>query len=406
VARTSIADGPEPIQEAAWKEVEGESRRMTESLLNGLLRAERTEWLGAGHYERHPQRRGHRNGFTDRTLDSRWGPLKVRIPRVRGVAQPFRTRLLAAYQRRQRHIERCAVEWVACGMSTRQASRELRRAFGAVVSAGTVSRLVAKLDAQIGAFRRRPLERGLRYVYLDGKHGHVSGVRWRRRGRGKARKAVLLLAWGIRHDGAEELIDFRVAPDESERSWDGLLRSLRARGLVEKNERGECLERIITDGDSGVQAALALNYPETPHQICVFHKIKNLLDDLADKTRKGAIQGQAGRIFEAPTRSEALRRLGRWRGRWARQEPVAVAHFVRDIERMLLFYASPPELRRRVKTTNPIERFIRELDRKFERVGVFPSALSWERATYIVYRQLLERGYRPTRPQTTSTQTS
>jgi len=69
----------------------------------------------------------------------------------------------------------------------------------------------------------------------------------------------------------------------------------------------------------------------------------------------------------------------------------------------MLFYESPPALRRRVKTSNPIERFIRELDRKFERVGVFPGARSWERMTYLVYRQLLDRGYRPTRPYPTFT---
>jgi len=85
-----------------------------------------------------------------------------------------------------------------------------------------------------------------------------------------------------------------------------------------------------------------------------------------------------------------------------RREGVARPKFQRE----LLFYESPPGLRRRLKTSNPIERFIRELDRKFERIGVFPGAASWERTTYLVYRQLLERGYRPTHPKFTSTGTS
>ena len=105
-------------------------------------------------------------------------------------------------------------------------------------------------------------------------------------------------------------------------------------------------------------------------------------------------------------RPEATARLERWKRRWGALEPVAVAHFVRDIDRMLLFYESPRSLRRRLKTSNPIERFIRELDRKFERVGVFPSVRTWERMTYLVYRQLLERGYRPTQPQSNFTRTS
>src|SRR3990172_10682484 len=222
------------MQQAAWKQVEGESRRMTEKLLNELMEAERAEFLGAGHYQRHPHRhcraaarpRGHRNGFHRRVIDSRYGPLNLRIPGVRSAGRPFRTRLLAAYQRRQRHLERCALEWVAGGMSTRQVSGEMRRAFGAVVSAGTVSRVVAQLDGEIARFRQRHHPRGLRYLYLDRKHGRLCRSRRRGRGRGKAergaqalpRKAVLL-AWGVGHDGTEELIDFPGgAPREEGRS--------------------------------------------------------------------------------------------------------------------------------------------------------------------------------------------
>jgi len=388
----------EAMQEAIWARLTDEARKVMERLLNRTMEAERRLFLGCAPYERTPNRRGRRNGYDARRLDSRWGPLRLRVPKVRDGRGPFRPRTLRAYQRRRRSLERCVVEWVACGMSTRAASREVHRAFGAILSAGTVSRLVAQLDDEIARFHRRRFERGFRYIYLDGKHGKVCRPRRRGRGRGPARKGVLLLAWGIRHDGVEELIDFRVAPDESEASWDGFLRSLRERGVVEENRWGERLERIVTDGDSGLAAALALNYPETPHQVCVFHKIKNLLGDLIDKSCKARIQGEAGGIFEAQTRAEAVARLARWRRRWERREPVAVAHFIRDIDRMLLFYESPRRLRRRLKTSNPIERFIRELDRKFERVGVFPSRRSWERTTYLVYRHLLERGYRPLRP--------
>ena len=404
--RHRIPHSEETIQEAIWRRVCDEAREVTAQLLNRTMEAERMLFLRCAPYERTPIRRGRRNGYDPRRIDTRWGPLALRVPKVRGTERAFRPCALRAYQRRQDALERCVVEWVACGMSTRAVSQEMQRAFGAVLSAGTVSRLVAQVDAEIAAFHRRRFERGYRYVYLDGKHGKVCRPRRRGRGRGPARKAVLLLAWGVRHDGAEGLIAFRVAPEESEASWDGFLQSLRERGLTEENRWGERLERIISDGDSGLEAALALNYPETPHQVCVFHKIKNLLGDLVDKSSKGSIQAEAGRLFEAKTRSEALARLAGWRRRWTEREPMAVGHFVRDIDRMLIFYESPRTLRRRLKTSNPIERFIRELDRKFERIGVFPSPKSWERATYLVYRQLLQRGYRPLQPKSTFTRHS
>jgi transposase-like protein len=393
------------MQEAMWGAVAEEVRRRTERLVNGMMEAERMMFLRVAPYERNAARRGRRNGFDERVLDSWWGPLKLRIPKVRQSAERFRLRTLGAYQRRQKALDQLALEWVACGMSTRAVSEQLYRAFGALVSAGTISALVAELDAELATFRARRFERGYRHVFLDGKHGKVAEPSGRR-GRGRMREGVLLLAWGIRHDGSEELIDFRVARDESEGSWDGFLRDLRERGLVEVNRWQERLETIISDGDAGLAAALALNYPETPHQTCVFHKVKNLLDDLQEKSHKGAIQGEAGAIFDAATRAEALARAEAWRRRWERAEPLAVAHFWRDLETMLLFYNASSALRRRVKTTNPLERFILELDRKFERIGVFPHARSWERITFLAYRQLVARGYAPIRHRVAFTRTS
>jgi len=402
----SVTHQDSGMQEAIWEKLAGEARRIMERLLNMTMDAERMAFLGCAPYERTPIRRGRRNGYERRRIDSQWGCMTLRTPRVREADSPFHPTVLNAYQRRERKLERCVMEWVASGMPTRAVCREMRRAFGAILSAATVSNIIAQVDAEMAAFRARPIRRGYRYVYLDGKYGKVSQPRRRGRGRGYAKKSVLLLAWGIRHDGREELIGFRVAPDESEASWDAFLQSLRQRGLTEENPWAERLERIVSDGAGGIEAALALNYPETPHQVCVFHKVKNILGDLADKACKGRIQSEAGRVFKARTRAEALERLEKWKRRWERVEPVAVDHFVCDIDRMLLFYESPRRLRRRLKTSNPIERFIRELDRKFERVGVFPNARSWERTTYLVYRHLLEHGYRPTQLKSNFTRTS
>ena len=212
----SIEQFDAAMQEEYWAVLQAEARGVMGRLLNRAMDLERMAFLGVAPYERHPGRRGRRNGFDRRVVDSRWGSLRLRMPKVRGTARPFRTRILASYQRRHRHLERWAVEWVACGMSTRAASRQLSRAFGAVLSAGTISNLVGRLDAEIESFRNRPIRRRYRYVYLDGKHGKSSRPRRYGRGRRRSRKAVLLPAWGIRHDGLEELIGYQVAPDESE----------------------------------------------------------------------------------------------------------------------------------------------------------------------------------------------
>lgn len=395
---TSLPHATPAVQEAIWRRLAQQARRVMEVGINRMMEMERELLLGCRPYERTGVRRGYRNGFATRRFDSRWGPLTLQVPKVRDTAQPFRSMVLRRYRRRQAELEHCVTQWVASGMSTRAVCHAMSRAFGAILSPTTVSRIVAEMDRQLEAFRSRPFRRGFRYVYLDGKHGKMWTQRRGRRRR-RVRKAVLLLAWGIGHDGREALIDFQVAPDESEASWDAFLRRLRARGVVERNPWEEPLERILSDGGGGLAAALALNYPDTPQQVCVFHKIQNLADHLMQRTHRGRLQAEAGAVFDAPNRAVALRRLRRWRTRWEPIEPEAVGQFVRDLDRMLLFYEVPVRWRRRLKTTNPLERFIRELNRKFRQVGIFANAQSWERLTYVLYRELVHRGYGPFRKQ-------
>ena len=97
----------------------------------------------------------------------------------------------------------------------------------------------------------------------------------------------------------------------------------------------------------------------------------------------------------APSRLGAEGRLKRWAERWGAVEPKAVASLMREKDRLLLYYRFPASLRTSVRTTNPLERFTAELDKKFARVGVFPTVRSWERLTYILYRDLEARGYAP-----------
>ena len=363
-------------------------------VLNELMEEERARFVGCGPYERSGRRRCYRNGYHERVLATRWGEVRVRVPRVRGAGEPFRPRVIEAYQRREREVEEVVVMWLARGMSTRAVSDALRRCFGVVLSPGGVSRVVARVDAAMEAFRSRRLERPLRFLYLDGKWGKVcesSGGR----GRGRARKAVLLLAWGVDWAGRQMLVDFRVADGEDFESWDQFLRGLRERGVGEEGKFGERLELIITDGNAALDAALEFNYPGTPHQVCVFHKIKNLAEHVVERRHRGAIAREASRVFAAPSRLGAEGRLKRWAERWGAVEPKAVASLMREKDRLLLYYRFPASLRTSVRTTNPLERFTAELDKKFARVGVFPTVRSWERLTYMLYRDLEARGYAP-----------
>ncbi|MCD6415926.1 MAG: IS256 family transposase [Planctomycetes bacterium] len=379
-----------------WDHFEQRIRSQFKRLLEAFMEYERDQMLGCEPFERTPRRRGYRNGFQPRTVDTKWGTVLLRKPRIRGALAPFDTLVLERYQRRQRDVDEAVLQWLGCAMSTREVSDTLARIFGGALSAGGVSLVVARLDAQIRAFHHRSLERGYRYVYFDAKHGYVSHKR-KRRGRGKKKKAALLLAWGVRHDEIEELIDFRVADSESEQDWTKFITELEGRGLRKENRWGQRLEMIVTDGAPGLLAALWMVYPTTPKQRCVFHKVQDITDHLEDRANRKAILASAGAIYQGlQTPQQANLRLARWMARWKETEPEAARNFAYRFDDTLIYLNAPPKWRNRLKTTNPIERLIQELNKKFRKAGVFPSAQSWERAAYIVWRKLQQQGYAPT----------
>jgi len=386
-------------QQLLWRLVGKKTVDMTARMLEEFMEAERAEWLGAGSYERTTRRRGHRNGYYRRTYDTCAGPLRLRVPRVRGYG--FRSVVFDAYERRQRKVDDAVLAWVARGMSARKAAESLAEVFGTVVSPATVSNVVARLDSDIEAFHTRTLAGGYRYLWIDAKHGYTSHRR-RRRGRGKKLKRALFVAWGMRWDGREELVDFRLAPGETEEAWTGFLTDLEARGITPESASGgqsRGLEMIVTDGDGALEAAKLTVYPTVPHQRCAFHKVQNIAEHLDDRTHRRAILSDAAFIYkDLRTIPEALRRLHEWSARWRDLEPRAVANFRTDFEWTLRYLTAAPAWRRRLKTTNPVERLIRELTRKIDQVGVFPTDTSWERATYLTWLNLKAGGYAPTKP--------
>lgn len=384
-------------QEAIWDAFTSSTRKFLKGLLERLMEHERTLFLGCARRERTFHRTGYRNGYYERRVDTRWGQIKVRKPKVRGTDRPFRPLALGLYRRRESAVEQAVRRWIASGQSTREVSQTLSEVFSVALSPTTVSRIVSEVDQQIQRFHARPLDRGYRYVWFDAKHGYVCHKR-KRRGRGKKKEAVLLLAWGQRHSGTEELIDFRVAPAEDAESWEDFFTDLERRGLRRRNRWGQRLQMIISDGDQGLLSGLYMVYPTVPKQRCIFHKVQNIADHLEDRDNRKKILAQAGAIYEGlRTRRQARRRLLRWKRRWQPLEPEATRRFCYDFERTLTYLSAPAELRGRVKTNDPIERLIKELNRKFKEVGIFPGPESWERCTWLVWKKLKAAGYAPTR---------
>lgn len=186
------------------------------------------------------------NGSFSRHLVTELGDIELHVPRTRRMSA---VGVVRAYARRVGHIDRMILACFVLGLSTRKVAQALLPVLGEPVSATTVSRVAKNRDGAVGSFHCRALKDRYRFLLFDGV------VLKRRTGAG-AVKRVVLVALGITPQGKKEMIDFMIAPGESQSSWEEFLSDLYRRGLS-----GEGVEMIITDGGKGLLAALALVYP-------------------------------------------------------------------------------------------------------------------------------------------------
>jgi len=352
-------------------------RRMVKETVESAMVAELERVLSAGHYERSPLRQGFRKGYRQRQLGTGVGVIRdLRVPRAAGIH--YQPEALEAFRRRDRQVEEGIRELFFQGVSTRNVGKVLELLTDQSVSAGTVSQLAKRLDDEVKAFHLRPLEERYRYLFLDGvvvstRQGASHG------------KLVLLCATAITHGGKRVFLDFRRAKSESEAEWRVLLNSLYNRGV-----RPEHLELVTTDGGTGLHAALLEVYGDVPRQRCWAHKLRNVASYL-HKANQEACLKEAKTIYLAETRREAVKRFWSWARTWRPLEPKAVACLEKDLEELLSVFSIPTAHRQRVRTTNMIERFFRDVRRRTRPMGCFQNAASAERVLYFTAARYNEK---------------
>jgi putative transposase len=311
-----------------------------------------------------------RNGSYSRHLLTELGDIELQVPRTRrysGLA------VVRAYARRAPHIDRMILACFVLGLSTRKVASALLPVLGRRVSAGTVSQVAKGLDAAVAAFHRRPLKDRYPVLVLDGV------VLARKTGAGALRRPVLV-ALGLRPDGKKEIIDFRLATGESATQWELFLTDLFRRGLT-----GERLEMICVDGGQGLLAALPIVYPNIPVQRCWAHKIRNVLDKVR-KADQPAVKAGLHAIMNARTLPQARTAARRFANRWQADYAKAVRCLRDDLDELLTCWRYRSlDQRKKVRTTNAIERRFREVRRRTRPMGVFQDRTSMDRILFAVF---------------------
>jgi len=371
------------LREAArdlWGYLREEQRVHARMILEELLQEEQREHLGLRRYERGGAgRRGYRAGYSMMWLKTTLGEVGVRRPRLR--KQSYESRILPRYTRTERQLLDLIANLYLVGVSTRKMAKGLESLLGeAGISAGSVSVITNRVKGRIESYHRRALEDRYVYLYLDGLTMTVQGVD------GKGRKHLLLVAYGVDHRGVKELIDFMPVRSESADNWEGFLFRLYERGL-----KGARLKLVIVDGCEGLASALDRVYPRVLRQRCWVHKLRNVAAKLRKRDEASCLAG-AKRIYSAKGLRDARREFNRWKTAWGKAYPKAVACIEKDLDELLTFFLFDPRHWRRIRTTNPIERVIKEFRR---RTGVMdnhlPNMDSCEKILFIIAEFMNER---------------
>jgi len=323
-------------------------RRGAQEMLRRALEQEVDSFLERGRHERSMTFRGYRNGYAPgRSVGSGLGAVVVKAPRVRDVPpevapEGYRSAILPRYQRRTQAQCRLFAQLYLEGLSSGDFEPVFRVLLGedAPLSASAILRLKDTWKAEYEDWKQRPLDvHRYAYLWFDGIYVGCGQER---------EKTVLLCVLGAREDGSKELLALEEGYRESTASWQGVLRSLRDRGMAPALLG-------VGDGGLGAWAALTEVFPSTRHQRCWNHRVLNVQDQLP-KRLQGEARNELRALWETPTRTECEARRDAYIAKLrAQKQEAAAATVLRDWEDFVTFYDFPQEHWLHLRTTNAIE---------------------------------------------------
>lgn len=331
-------------------------RRSLRWLVQQLMEAEVSAQIGADRYERTEERTTQRNGSRLRPWDTRLGTLEVQIPKLR--TGSYFPSFLEPRRRAEQALVAVIAEAYVQGVSTRKVEAVIQALGISGISKSEVSRLCAGLDTQVAAFRERRLDAAYPYLWLDARYEHV-------REDGRVQSMAVVVAYGVRADGVREVLGMDVTAGEHAVFWRAFLQSLVARGL-----RGVRL--VVSDAHAGLKQAIQEVFVGAAWQRCRVHFMRNLLAHVP-KRDQATVAALVRTIFQQASRQDAQAALERVVDALMKPYPKVVELLLDAEEEVFAFYDFPPEHRRQIASTNPLERLNKELKRRSAVVGIFPN---------------------------------
>jgi putative transposase len=347
------------------------------TIMNLAMQIERQQALKAESHQRTERRQGYANGFKSKTMRTRVGEVSLRIPQTRGYhddeGRPFYPKSLERGVRSERAMTLAVAEMYVKGVSTRKVTAVVEKLCGLEVTSTQVSRAAAELDEQLSAWRNRPLGE-ITYLILDARYEKI-------RHGGAVVPCAVLTAIGVTPDGKRSVLGCSVAMSEAEPHWRKFLESLLARGM-----RG--VKLVVSDDHAGLKAARSATLSGIPWQRCQFHTIRNAMAHAPKASMRADVSQDLRRVFDAGDEPEATRRLKQMIARYQKPAPALAAWLEENVPEALTVLGYPPPHRRKLRTTNGLERLNQEIKRRTRVATLFPNEASLLRLVSAVLSEI------------------
>ena len=338
--------------------IEDVMRGFKKALIERALGAEMSHPLGYSPGAAKPSdATNHRNGNSGKTVLTGDAALRIEVPRDREGS--FEPQLIGKHERRFTGFDDKIIAMYARGMTVREIQGFLAEMYAVEVSPDLISSVTDAVMTEVTAWQSRPLESMYPVVFFD-------ALRVKIREDAVVRSKAVYLALGVLPDGSRDILGIWIENTEGAKFWMKVFNDLKTRGCND-------ILIAVTDGLKGMGEALGVVYPATTLQTCIVHLIRNSLDYASWKDRK-ALAAAIKPIYTAPSAEAAQAELDAFgQGPWGQRFPTVAASWRRVWDKVIPFFAFPPEVRRVIYTTNAIESVNARLRKIIKTRGHFPS---------------------------------
>jgi putative transposase len=364
--------------------------KLFQNTINAVLQAEMENHLGYGNNQKAGISKvsgNSRNGYNSKKIKSQYGEIEIEIPRDRVAA--FEPQIVAKQQTTTNDLEAQILALYAMGNSTNEISQHFKQIYGFDISDNYISTVTEKVLPLVKEWLSRPLQPIYPIVFLDAIRYKVREGGGNNGLGGKIMDKAVHIALGIGIDGKKDVLGLYISENESAKFWMSVLSDVKSRGVQD-------ILIASTDNLTGFTDAIHSIFPNTKHQKCIIHQIRNSTKFVSYKDLK-QFTSDLKLVYTSKDENTALDQFEMFKNKWNKDYAYAIKSWETNWPELMTYMEYPQEIRKLIYTTNPIEGLNRQLRKVTSKRTVYPSDEAVLKNLYLVITKLNDKWTMPVR---------